>query len=77
MTAIGCTLLRHALKLSHMTDSLLTTGEAADILGLARQTVWCRVKSGALKPAMKLAGNRGYLFDKDDILTMAAKEAQR
>lgn len=75
MTEYGCATARHAANISHMTDSLLTTGEVARILGLARQTVWHRVQTGELKPTMKLEGNRGYLFSQDDI--KAVKEAQR
>ena len=58
----------------HMTDNLLTTGEVAAMLGIARQTVWHRVQTGALVPVTKLAGNRGFLFASEDI--EALKEAK-
>jgi len=58
-----------------MTDNLLTTGEAATILGVARQTVWQRVQTGKLVPVAKLSGNRGFLFAKQEI--EAIREASK
>lgn len=75
MTDTGCMSVCHVTTVSRMTDSFLTTGEVASILGLARQTVWQRVQSGALVPAAKLKGNRGFLFEKQDI--EALKEASK
>lgn len=43
---------------------LLTTTEVAAALGISRQAVLQRVKSGALTPAAKLPGQTGtYLFE--------------
>ena len=46
----------------------------AGMLGIARQTVWHRVQTGALVPVTKLTGNRGFLFNQSEIEAMAAKE---
>lgn len=58
-----------------MTDTLITTTEAATVLGLDRRTVTARVRSGTLAPAIKLPGERGaYLFDRADIERLAEQE---
>lgn len=45
------------------------------MLGIARQTVWHRVQTGALVPVTKLTGNRGFLFNQSEIEALATKEA--
>ena len=74
MTAFDCKTVSRVTNVRHMTDDLLTTGEVATLLGICRQTVWHRVKTGALVPVQKLAGNRGFLFASKDI--EALKEAK-
>ncbi|MGP5715694.1 helix-turn-helix transcriptional regulator [Brachybacterium tyrofermentans] len=60
-----------------MTSSrLLTSGEVATRLGIARQTVTWRVARGQLTPAQKLPGARGgYLFTAEHIDEVAAEQA--
>ncbi|CAM4256751.1 MULTISPECIES: helix-turn-helix domain-containing protein [Corynebacterium] len=61
-----------------MDRTLIGGTEAARILGISRSTVNRRAAKGSLPVVSKLPGRLGnYLFDKDDILTMAAKEAQK
>jgi len=58
-----------------MTDQLITTTDAATLLGLDRRTVSARVRHGTLAPVMKLPGERGaYLFDRDEIKRLAEQE---
>lgn len=76
MTHIGCVTHWRMTNLRHMTDNLLTTGEVAGMLGIARQTVWHRVQTGALVPVTKLTGNRGFLFNQSEIEALAVKEAK-
>ena len=44
------------------TDTLLTTAQVADILGVDVRTVHRWVKRGTLTPALKATGLRGPLF---------------
>ena len=77
MTHIGCITHWRMTNLRHMTDNLLTTGEVAGMLGIARQTVWHRVQTGALVPVMKLTGNRGFLFKQSEIEALADEEESK
>lgn len=48
--------------------NLLTTAQVATRLGISRQAVVARVRSGSLDPAFKAEGDRGgYLFDPSDV----------
>jgi excisionase family DNA binding protein len=49
-------------------DSLVSTAEAAAILGLERSTVLRWVREGRIAPAMKVSGKTGtYLFRRADV----------
>lgn len=55
-------------------SDLITTTEAAELLGVGRSTVTRWVDDGRLTPARKLAGLRGaWLFDRDTITKAAGK----
>lgn len=49
-------------------DELLTTAQAAELLGRRRQTIRNYVQSGRLVPAQKLPASTGtYLFRRADV----------
>lgn len=55
---------------------LVTSADAARILGVHVATVARRVASGSLRPAMKLPGETGaYLFDRAQVERIAAERA--
>lgn len=54
------------------TEELLTTAEAADILGLSQRTVQHLVKTGEIPVIRKVPGGRGsYLLGKSDVVHYA------
>lgn len=53
---------------------LLTTAQAAEILGVSVWAVHRRVDRGRLKPATKLPGTNGYVFHRADVERLAANE---
>lgn len=59
------------------TDShLITTAEAARLLGKSTRTVQRMVKAGALRPEASTTGGRGaHLFHRDSILIIAQRTA--
>ncbi len=57
-------------------DDLVTSADAARILGVHVATVARRVASGSLRPALKLPGETGaYLFARADVERLAADRA--
>lgn len=61
------------------TDStLISSAEAADLLGISRSTLTRRVKRGTIRPAMKVGGERGaFVFKRSVIERIAAAERER
>lgn len=56
--------------------SLITTTEAAAILGCSSRTVQRLIADGLLAPAQKLPGPNGaYLLDSDDVTKYAQEKA--
>lgn len=64
------------VRLLHMTQTLLTTSEACEVLGLtSRSTLSRYVATGRLKPAMKMPGSTGaFLFNRADVEKLKAKQ---
>ena len=50
-----------------MTDSLLTTKQVAEMLGINPRTVTWRVRNGYLEAARKLPATGTYLFERSEI----------
>lgn len=64
-----------ANSMLHTANSVMSTSEAAEILGIAHRTLINRVESGTVTPAQKLPGKTGaYLFDRAYIEQIAADE---
>lgn len=58
------------------TDDLLTTAQAASVLGVHVRTVHRLVRDGRLTAALKLPTPTGaYLFEPDDVAALAAEKA--
>jgi hypothetical protein len=56
---------------------LISTKDAAKILGVTKSAISLMVARGALRPAMRLPGGHGaFMFLKDDILLAAADHDQ-
>lgn len=56
-------------------DEIITTQEAARILGIAVPTLTWRTRNGHIKPITQLNG-RQYLFDRNVIEELAANERE-
>ena len=56
------------------TERLISTAEAAQVLGKSTRTIYRMVNAGTLAPAIIAPGGRvgSYLFDRADIERMAA-----
>lgn len=57
-----------------MTETLITTTQAAEVLNIDRRTVWHKIKAGKIKPVYKHPGNGTYLFDRAEIEALAEAE---
>lgn len=56
------------------TDRLLTTGEAAKVIGLSRRTLSKYAREGRLHPALTMPGTRPtYWWDEDDLREQVRK----
>lgn len=55
-------------------EALITTGEAADRVGVNRATIVRWVRSGKLSPARTLPGRGGHLFRAADLDALRAAE---
>lgn len=56
-------------------DDILTTSEAAQVLGIDPRTVTWRVRNGRMTAMYKAPGNGSYLFDRAEIERIAEKDA--
>jgi excisionase family DNA binding protein len=56
------------------TEDLLTTAQAADMLGVSVWAIHRRVAARRLKAATKLPGTNGYVFHRADVERLAATE---
>ena len=57
-------------------EHTVTAASAADLLGVARHTVFRMVARGDLTPAFKAEGRTGlYLFDRDDVEQLREQRA--
>lgn len=54
-------------------EDLITSAEAAELLGLDRSGIIRRIQSGQLKPAKTLPGRTGsHLFSRADVLALSS-----
>lgn len=58
---------------NHSTVDLVSSAEAAELLGIDRSGVSRRVRDGELVPAKTLGGKTGaHLFERSDVLALLA-----
>ena len=57
-------------------EALITTGEAADRVGVNRATIVRWVRAGKLRPARTLPGRGGHLFRVADLDALRAETQQ-
>ena len=72
---LGVSIVRHAIVCDDpdMNEELITTTEAANLLGKSSRSVQRMVDSGALVPVRRLAGPNGaYLFNRADVDVLVA-----
>ena len=69
--------MHRALRDSHAVLDLISTKDAAEILGVTKSAISLMVARGALRPAMRLPGGHGaFMFLRDDIVLAAADHGQ-